>query len=157
MQLEPLILRSFAGPFLLCVLATLTFAAWLAPSRSTSTPRRRGSLKRHSVMTASISRNLRPLPGWEGRVLGLLLLMFIGLALAIEPAIEPPLPGSAAERLVTACSLRHPEPVCRCVAWRTPIDAREGELEGLAQDADDPEAPYAKLLAAFIACAPQAE
>jgi len=109
-------------------------------------------------MTIQINKGGPPRSVRAGLALGLLLLMLIGFALAVEPTAAPPPPGATAERLLAACLPRYPESACRCVARATPIDARESELERLTRNADDPEGAYAKLLAAaVIACAPEAE
>ncbi len=109
-------------------------------------------------MSTQINKNRPARSAWAGQALGLLLLVLIGFALAVEPAVAPPAPGAAAERLLATCLPHYPESACRCVARATPIDARASELEHVAQDADDPEGAYAKLLtAAVVACAAEAE
>jgi hypothetical protein len=109
-------------------------------------------------MSFLINKNHPSRSTWAGQALGLLLLVLIGFAIAVEPAVAPPPPGAAAERLLATCLPRYPESACRCVARAMPIDARESELERLARDADDPEGAYAKLLtAAVVACASKAE
>jgi hypothetical protein len=109
-------------------------------------------------MSTQINKSRRNRPEWAGLALGLLLLMFLGFALAVEPAVAPLAPGAAAERLLSACLPHYLESACRCVARTTPIDERVSELERLTRDADDPEGAYAKrLAAAVIACASQAD
>ena len=109
-------------------------------------------------MNTLINKNHPPRSAWAGQALGLLLLALIGFAIAVEPAVAPPPPGAAAERLLASCLPRYPESACRCVARATPIDARASELERLARGADDPERAFAKLLtAAIVACAAEAE
>ena len=109
-------------------------------------------------MSTLTNKNCSPRSAWAGQALGLLMLVLIGFAIAVEPAVAPPPPGAAAERLLATCLPRYPEAACRCVARAMPIDARESKLERLARDADDPEAAYANLLpAAVVACAVEAE
>jgi len=79
-------------------------------------------------MSTLTNKNCSPRSAWAGQALGLLLLVLIGFAIAVEPAVAPPPPGAAAERLLATCLPRYPEAACRCVARAMPSPRRRRRL-----------------------------